>query len=70
MAGGVVVYTFGICHCSVCAPKEMPREKVELGADADLPLDWITDGKWPMSRSGRGNLIHAHVRRTATACTI
>lgn len=24
----VTVYTFGVCHCSVCAPADMPREDV------------------------------------------
>lgn len=29
----VEVYTFGLCHCSVCVPKDMSRADVEAGAD-------------------------------------
>lgn len=33
----VTVYTFGLCHCSVCAPKDMPREKVRDAANIKHP---------------------------------
>lgn len=31
----VLVYTFGVCHCSVCVPSDMPREEVEDGANEE-----------------------------------
>ena len=45
----VAVYTFGICHCSVCAPKDMQRSEVEWQTDIAHPtgLDYgwkIDDG--------------------------
>lgn len=47
-AGNVVVYTYGICHCSVCAPKAMSRADVVSSANAVHPtgLDhgWEIDG--------------------------
>lgn len=33
----VTVYTFGLCHCSVCAPKDMPPHEVEAGANIAHP---------------------------------
>jgi len=33
----VVVYTFGICHCSVCAPKDMKPEDVVASANLQHP---------------------------------
>jgi hypothetical protein len=33
----VIVYTFGLCHCSVCVPKDMPRDEVERGANTAHP---------------------------------
>lgn len=33
----VRVYTFGIVHCSVCAPKDMPREQVETETNLAHP---------------------------------
>lgn len=33
----VVVYTFGLCHCSVCAPKDLPLLHVETATDLAHP---------------------------------
>lgn len=54
----VVVYTFGLCHCSVCVPKDMPRREVELATDIAHPtgLDhgWKIDPS-PAFKGGEPN---------------
>lgn len=43
----VIVYTFGVCHCSVCAPAGMKPEDVE--ADANLAHPTGLDHGWKVS---------------------
>ncbi len=56
--GNVRVYTFGLCHCSVCAPKDLPREAIERGANDAHPtgLDhgWQIDDA-PTFKGGEPN---------------
>lgn len=33
----VIVYTFGLCHCSVCAPKDMAVADVVAAANVQHP---------------------------------
>ena len=33
----VMIYSAGLCMCSVCAPKDMPVDQVELQTNAQLP---------------------------------
>jgi hypothetical protein len=43
----VTVYRFGLCHCSVCAPKNMLREQVETETDLAHPTG--LDHGWKIS---------------------
>lgn len=43
----VHVYTFGLVHCSVCAPKDMRREQVERETDLAHPTG--LDHGWKIS---------------------
>lgn len=54
----VTVYTFGLCHCSVCVPAGMKREDIERGADLAHPTG--LDHGWSISsdptfRAGQPN---------------
>lgn len=44
----VHVYTFGLCHCSVCAPSGMSREDVEDAANVAHPTG--LDHGWAISK--------------------
>lgn len=44
---GVNVYTFGVCHCSVCAPDDMPPAEVIERANALHPTG--LDHGWALS---------------------
>ena len=54
----IAVYSNGIFHCSVCVPKDMPREEVERQVNAENPAG--TTNGWkicadPTFASGAAN---------------
>lgn len=59
----VRVYTFGLCHCSVCVPREMSRAEIESGANIAHPTG--LDHGWKISdeptfKGGEPNPCECH----------
>lgn len=42
-------YRVGLCHASVCAPKDMPIETVEMQVNADHPTG--IDSRWQLDEA-------------------
>lgn len=44
----VQVYSSGICHCSVCVPKELTHEQIEEQVNLEHPTG--INSKWRISK--------------------